>query len=390
MAPDSRSKTFGFVGLGNMGSQMAFNLATYAQHNALPRVKIWNRTRSKIEYLAQEAHCDIVSSLEEIADQCDIVHTCLANDEVAFSVYHQFFQVANVRDTIFVDHSTLFPTTSTTLQAEASSKGAHFLSCPVFGPPAAAKSAGLLVVVSGDSSARETVKPYLVPTVGKAILDCGDDSSKGALMKILGNNCILGTIELLSESFTLAEKTGFDAGIFYDFIRTFPPSTIHLLLLTYRKPEQWFPAAAWVNYGKKIRDGTFSGKTGFKLDGGMKDAAFIRRLGAETSTPTPIIDQAWNHLTTAKAIGGDGLDWSACAAGMRVTAGLPPFKGEDFSIARPVQTNGHAEGEVPQAGADAEGAANSHVVGKKDVAHQANGVASEGLVNGDRPADAVP
>lgn len=221
MAPDSRSKTFGFVGLGNMGSQMAFNLATYAQQNALPRVRIWNRTRSKIEYLAQEAHCEIVSSLEEVADQCDIVHTCLANDEVAFSVYRQFFQAANVRGTIFVDHSTLFPTTSTALQSEASSKGAHFLSCPVFGPPAAAKSAGLLVVVSGDSSARETVKPYLVPTIGKAVLDCGDDSSKGALMKILGNNCILGTIELLSESFTLAEKTGFDAGIFYDFIRTF-------------------------------------------------------------------------------------------------------------------------------------------------------------------------
>lgn len=221
MAPDSRSQAFGFVGLGNMGSQMAFNLATYAQQNSLPRVKIWNRTRSKIEYLAQESHCEIVSSLEEVADQCDIVHTCLANDEVAFSVYRQFFQATNVQGTIFVDHSTLFPTTSTALQAEALSKGAHFLSCPVFGPPAAAKSAGLLVVVSGDPSARETVKPYLVPTIGKAILDCGDDSSKGALMKILGNNCILGTIELLSESFTLAEKTGFDAGIFYDFIRTF-------------------------------------------------------------------------------------------------------------------------------------------------------------------------
>lgn len=96
--------------------------------------------------------------------------------------------------------------------------------------------------------------------------------------------------------------------------------------------EQWFPAPAWVNYGKKIRDGSFSGKTGFTLPGGMKDASFIRRLGAETSTPTPIIDQAWNHLTTAKAIGGEGLDWSACAAGMRVTAGLPPFKGEDFSL----------------------------------------------------------
>ena len=64
----------------------------------------------------------------------------------------------------------------------------------------------------------------------------------------------------------------------------------------------------------------------------MKDASYIRRLGVETSTPTPIIDQAWAHLTTAKAIGGESLDWSACAAGMRVTAGLKPFKGEDFSL----------------------------------------------------------
>lgn len=224
MAPDSGSKAFGFVGLGNMGSQMAANLARHAQENNLARVRLWNRTRSKIEYLTQESHCEIVSSLENVADQCDIIHTCLANDEVAFTVYRQFFSSREIRNTIFVDHSTLFPTTSLALQAEARSHGAHFLSCPVFGPPAAAKSAGLLVVVSGDEVARTTVKPYLVPTIGKAILDCGDDSSKGALMKILGNNCILGTIELLSESFTLAEKTGFDASIFYEFIRKLVPS----------------------------------------------------------------------------------------------------------------------------------------------------------------------
>ena len=60
---------------------------------------------------------------------------------------------------------------------------------------------------------REVVKSYVVPTLGKANLDCGPDSSKGALMKILGYNCILGTIGLLSKSFTLVEKTGFDAGL---------------------------------------------------------------------------------------------------------------------------------------------------------------------------------
>jgi hypothetical protein len=77
----------------------------------------------------------------------------------------------------------------------------------------------------------------------------------------------------------------------------------------------------------------------------MKDAAFIRRLGADTSTPTPIIDQAWNHLTTAKSLGGPDLDWSSCSAGMRVTAGLPAFKGEDFSLKK---ANGHSNASVDE------------------------------------------
>ncbi|KKA16335.1 hypothetical protein T310_10069 [Rasamsonia emersonii CBS 393.64] len=262
MASESSSRVFGFVGLGNMGIHMAFNLSSYAQAQQLPKTALCQQKQGAI----------------------------------------------------YVDHSTLFPTTTETLQEEARQNGVHFLSCPVFGPPAVAKSAGLLIAVSGDSAVREVVKEYLVPALGKGVLDCGDKTSKGALLKILGNNCILGTIELLSESFALAEKTGFDANLFYKFI------------------QQWFPAPAWVNYGKKIRDGAFSGKTGFTLPGGMKDASYIRRLGAETSTPTPIIDLAWNHLTTAKAIGGEGLDWSACSAGMRVTAGLSPFKGEDFTL----------------------------------------------------------
>ena len=220
MAPPTSSEVFGFVGLGNMGCQMASNLARYAQENGIPRVVLWNRTRSKIEYLARDSYCEIVDSLEEILKQCTIVHTCLANDDVALSVYRQFFSAATQgRSTILVDHSTLFPTTSAILQLEAMDKGMRFLSCPVFGPPAAAKSAGLLVVLSGEESAKQTVKTYVVPAIGKAVLDCGSEASKGALMKILGNNCILGTIELLSESFTLAEKTGFDAGVFYDFIR---------------------------------------------------------------------------------------------------------------------------------------------------------------------------
>ncbi|KAI1460019.1 NAD(P)-binding protein [Annulohypoxylon moriforme] len=307
--------SFGFVGLGNMGSVMSQNLAGYAQKEGFPKVKIWNRSRGKAEQLSAEGFFEVSDTLEGLAKGCNIIHACLANDEVALSIYQQILGAAEP-GVVLVDHSTLYPGTSSTLRAEANAKGSHFLSCPVFGPPTAAKSANLLIVLSGDEKPRETLKKYVVPTLGRAVIDCGDDTRKGALLKILGNSCILGTIELLSESFTLAEKTGFDAELFYDFI------------------QQWFPAPAWINYGKKIRDGAFSGTTGFSIPGGMKDASYIRRLGVETSTPTPTIDQAWSHLTTAKALGGEALDWSSCSAGMRVTAGLPPFKGEDFTLAK--------------------------------------------------------
>lgn len=222
------SLCLGFVGLGNMGSMMSQNLATYAQGQGFHKVRLWNRTRSKIEKLAQEGFFEIADSLEDLARSCDVIHACLANDEVALSIYRQIIEAAKP-NLILVDHSTLFPTTSSMLHAEAAAQGSNFLSCPVFGPPAAAKSAGLLVVLSGNAEARETLKRYVVPTIGKAAIDCGDDTSKGALLKILGNSCILGTIELMSESFTLAEKTGFDVGVFYEFIRqSCPPLTLSL------------------------------------------------------------------------------------------------------------------------------------------------------------------
>lgn len=213
--------TLGFVGLGNMGSQMAHNLAVFSESKGYPQVQIWNRTREKIEHMRETSFVHIAESLELLAEACDIIHLCLGSDEAAFAIVRQILKTGK-RDLIIADHSTLFPTTSATLQDECRQQGVSFCSCPVFGPPAGAKSAALLISLSGPEAARVVLKEYMVPTIGKAYIECGEDASKGALLKILGNNCILGTIELLSESFVLAEKTGFDADLFYEFIRKSP------------------------------------------------------------------------------------------------------------------------------------------------------------------------
>lgn len=209
--------TYGFAGLGNMGSEMAKNLASFAKSNGHSPVLVWNRTRQKCDSLRDGNHVEVADSIELLTSQCDVIHTCLANDNVALEVIRQILKTGR-KGLIIVDHSTLFPTTSKTLQAESDENGISYCSCPVFGPPAAAKSASLLVVLSGQPEAQETLRKYIVPAIGKAVIECGEDCSQATLLKILGNNCILGTIELLSESFTLAEKTGFDVSLFYEFI----------------------------------------------------------------------------------------------------------------------------------------------------------------------------
>ena len=81
----------------------------------------------------------------------------------------------------------------------------------------------------------------------------------------------------------------------------------------------------------------FDGTVGFAIDGGVKDAAHIRRLTAEHNSPMPAIDTAYHNLLTARALHASQartgttsfpvLDWSALVAGTRVASGLDAFDG---------------------------------------------------------------
>lgn len=181
------------VGLGNMGSNMALNLTTYAKRHHYPKIRVWNHTTTKAKDLAP-GYYQIANSLYEVGSTYNIVHGCLANYDVALAVYSELFTILN-KGSIYVYHSTLYPTTSKMLQAEAQKKWRIFMSCPVFGPPAAAKSADLLIALSDEAGARGSVKDYLVPSLRKALVDCGEKTADGATLKLLENNCILGTIQ---------------------------------------------------------------------------------------------------------------------------------------------------------------------------------------------------
>ena len=67
---------------------------------------------------------------------------------------------------------------------------------------------------------------------------------------------------------------------------------------------------------------------------------------------------------------------------MRVTAGLPPFKGEDFSISK---VNGHTNGYLQETEPVTTEAVNGNLVGKKTTIPNDVPMEQEVLLNGNAP-----
>jgi 3-hydroxyisobutyrate dehydrogenase-like beta-hydroxyacid dehydrogenase len=108
---------------------------------------------------------------------------------------------------------------------------AHLITSPVFGPPPAADKAELIIVMSGDYRSKKEVAYLFVPAIGKKVIDLGGNLEKGGFrkpllmsylsfmnfeflaptFKLIGNSMIMGCLEILAESFTLAEKSGIGA-----------------------------------------------------------------------------------------------------------------------------------------------------------------------------------
>ncbi|WVN84870.1 uncharacterized protein L203_100006 [Cryptococcus depauperatus CBS 7841] len=322
-----------FVGLGEMGKRMATNLAKHLHEKGQPPLIVYNRKDEGVSNFltyaqskgATEDMYRVENDLEKIGRTADLIITSLAGDEAVESVYASLFKGQETQQgqgdgivpggkgktSIFVDTSTVYPTTCGRLERLAMSLPYRvFLSCPVFGIPRAAETADLILAISGDYFAKKHVAHQLVPAIGKKVMDLGSDVERAMAFKLVGNSLELGFIELLSECFTLCDQTGVGSDKLAELIR-----------LQHKSP-------ALIRYADRITNNKFDSTGGFNLGGGITDARHIRQLADSHNVPMPVMDVAQQHMLSARAHGGDTMDWTALVGGQRISAGLKPFSGK--------------------------------------------------------------
>ncbi|KAF1840800.1 6-phosphogluconate dehydrogenase-like protein NAD-binding protein [Cucurbitaria berberidis CBS 394.84] len=305
----------GWIGLGSMGLAMAINIQKYLEEKTLPPLKYWNRTLSRGDVLREKGAVP-GQSIAELVQSCDVIFISVSDDQVLKGVTNEVIESGPIDEKIFVDTTTVHPSTTTSITTLLQNKQASYIAAPVFGATPLAQSGTLLIAVAGSHQAIQAISPFLKGVLARAVIVVGSEPSQALLLKTTSNFITAGLMYLLSEAHTFASKTGLPADVLESLI------------------EQNFGAYAH-GVSKRLTSGAYFPAEGQApssgLELGIKDVGHGVSLAREKGMKVEVGELYLGAAEEAKAFGderGRKCDSSAVFGVVRQRAGLD-FESEE-------------------------------------------------------------
>jgi 3-hydroxyisobutyrate dehydrogenase len=192
----------GWIGLGNMGIPMAEQLikADYA-------VTVYNRSKDK-ETALKEMGALIAETPKNLISQTDVVILMVSDDAAIEQIFNDkdgLFD-ADISNKVIINMSTVSPAISKKMDTLCKEKGAQYLDAPVSGSVKQAETGQLVIMVGGDETAFEQVKPIL-EKIGKMAVRLGDTGA-GNVAKLAINSLLALYTQGLAETVVFANQQG--------------------------------------------------------------------------------------------------------------------------------------------------------------------------------------
>jgi 3-hydroxyisobutyrate dehydrogenase/2-hydroxy-3-oxopropionate reductase len=260
---------------------------------------LWNRDPVKAEALARELGVPVASSAAEAASKGDIVVTSLADDAALERVYLDRGGVVEGigPGAVAVDTSTVDPRTIEKVGAAVDGTGAGFLDCPVSGSVSTVEAGALTIMVGGDTSALERVRPVL-DALASLVVHVGARGT-GAATKLAVNDLVHGLNVALSEALVLAERAGVDRETAYEVFAS------------------GAAGAPFVQYKREAYEHPDTAPVAFSLDLVAKDLELITTLGERVGAPLEQARTSLGIVRDAIAAGYGDRDLSQIAVFLR-------------------------------------------------------------------------
>jgi 3-hydroxyisobutyrate dehydrogenase-like beta-hydroxyacid dehydrogenase len=287
----------GYIGLGVMGGRMAKRLL-----DAGHKVTGYNRTKSKATWLI-EAGMDWADTPGAVVEAADVIFSMVTNTKAVLAVTGgpDGVLVRLEPGKIYIDMSTVSPAMSRELAARVSDKGAHMLDAPVSGSVETLEMGKLSIMVAGDQSVFEQVKPILLDIGPKATYV--GENGLAVTMKIATNLSLAVQMLAFSEGVLLAEKSGIKRETAVEVLVN---SVIASPMVKYRGPfVLGMPDEAWFNVNMM-----------------QKDLNLAQELGQQLDVPLPTTAATNEFLTAARGMGLTEEDFAIIFEVLASMAGL--------------------------------------------------------------------
>lgn len=276
----------GFIGLGTMGKPMAKRVL----QGGYP-LTVFDVVKAPVDELA-DMGANAAASPREVAQNSDVVCTILPNSP---HVEQVVLGKDGVMDGlkpggIVVEMSTIEPAVTRKVAAEVVARGGRMIDAPVGKGAAEAAQGTLTIMVGGDYSTFEEVKPILA-TMGDSIFHCGDIGA-GITVKVVNNLMASVIIAAISEGLTLGVKGGVKVETLLEVISTSGARSFHLT--------DTFP--------KRVLSDNV--QPGFLMDLMHKDLSVITATGSQLGVPLPVTNVVRELSQIARQKGLGRQDWT--------------------------------------------------------------------------------
>ena len=270
--------TIGFIGLGQMGSQMVQCL----QNNGYDLVVMGRKKAATDLVIARGGK--VVKTPKKLAESSDIIMLCVTTSDVVESlVYGNDGILAGIKPgSILIDYGTSIPSSTQKIGADLSNKGVGMIDAPLGRTPAHARDGMLNIMAGGERNTFDKVKAIL-EVQGENVFYLGDLGA-GHVTKLINNFMGMTTVCAMSQAFAIAQRAGVDCAQLYDIMSSGPSNS---------------PFMAFCK--KYTVDGVSD--LGFSIENAHKDVNYFLDLTKNLGARSEIAEGTANNLSAAVAAG---------------------------------------------------------------------------------------
>jgi 3-hydroxyisobutyrate dehydrogenase len=201
--------TIAFLGAGTMGVPMARNLLRGGF-----ALRVWNRTPERARALEADG-ATLCRDPSDAARDAEIVISMLSDTEAVLAAAGPALDSVS-QTALWLQMSTIGLEGTARCAELAGRVGVRLVDAPVLGTRQPAENAQLVILASGPLDTRERAQPVF-DVVGRRTLWLGE-AGVGSRCKVVVNSWIVGVVNVLAETISLAQALELDPQTFFDAI----------------------------------------------------------------------------------------------------------------------------------------------------------------------------